>query len=75
MRKIIAIFNKKEFLFFIFTLYLVLLTWPFLSIFDKGNPKLIFYYLFFMWALSILILFFISLGYSQKIKKEETLDT
>ncbi len=65
VKKIIKIFNRKEFSFFIFGIFLVLWSWPFLSIFDKGIPKLIYYYLFFMWALSIIILFLMSLGKSQ----------
>ncbi len=73
MKKMIKIFSQKEFCFFIFGVYAILLTWPFLSIFEQGKPQTVFYYLFFMWALNIFILFIMSLGYPRL--KESTKNT
>jgi apolipoprotein N-acyltransferase len=63
VRKIIRIFQKKEFAVFIFGVYFILLNWPFLSIVDRGDPRLIFYYLIALWIMNIGLLYLMSLGY------------
>lgn len=64
-------FCRKEFLVFMFVFFLTLLNWPFILIFDKGHPRLIFYYLFLLWAVIIIALFLVGQCYSQKFDPEE----
>lgn len=51
------LFGKKEFSFFMIAFLLVVLNWPFLSIFEQGGTRVIFYYLFILWGFSVFILF------------------
>lgn len=45
---------------FLFCLFLIVLSWPFLTIADRQSPQyLMFIYLFFVWGLTIVLLFII----------------
>ncbi|MBU0468062.1 MAG: hypothetical protein KKF78_06670 [Candidatus Omnitrophica bacterium] len=56
MKRKERLFSKKEFSAFIFIFLFILLNWPFVSIFDKGHSRIIFYYLFIVWGISIYVL-------------------
>lgn len=60
MKKGRRIFSSPEFSCFIFIVYFILFNWPFLSIFDKGDPQVIFYYCFILWAVGIAVLYLMS---------------
>ncbi|HBG61162.1 MAG: hypothetical protein A2Y03_10320 [Omnitrophica WOR_2 bacterium GWF2_38_59] len=57
MKRKEPLFRKKSFIIVIFFVLFILINWPFISIFDKGHSKKIFYYLFIVWGISIYVLF------------------
>ncbi len=65
------IFGKKEFGVFLFFLFWIIFNWPFVTIFDLENPKIIFGALFIIWGFAIGVLFFISL-FHRKHQSSET---
>lgn len=73
-----SLLQKNEFNLFAFLVFLILMSWPFLTIFDRGHPPLIYYYLFLVWGSSIFVLFLMSRKFphshvEQKNQPEEKL--
>ena len=58
---------KKEAHFVLFLVVLILWNWPLVTIIDKGNPRVVFAYLFLSWAITIFLLYFISRSYKDRL--------
>jgi hypothetical protein len=63
MEKVGNLFKKLGFSVLLFFICLFLFSWPILSISNKGNPEIIFIYLFLAWLSIIILIFFISRSY------------
>ncbi|MCU0589209.1 MAG: hypothetical protein MUF52_13775 [Syntrophobacteraceae bacterium] len=59
MRRINRLLRQTELHFFLFLLGFVSLNWPILNIFYGNRPESIIAYFFSIWALVIVILFFV----------------
>ncbi|MCU0588551.1 MAG: hypothetical protein MUF52_10380 [Syntrophobacteraceae bacterium] len=59
MKSMIRLLRQTELHFLLFVMGFVSLNWPILSIFHGSEPSSIFLYFFSIWALVIVILFFV----------------
>jgi hypothetical protein len=60
--------DNAGFHLFLFCLFLIVLSWPFLTIADRQSPQYVmFIYLFFVWSLTIVLLFIIGKGLKQQL--------
>jgi hypothetical protein len=60
MKRLGHLLRQPEFQVFLLCLGLVLLNWPFLSIFQGSRPETLFLYLFLVWAIAVVLLFMIA---------------
>jgi hypothetical protein len=60
MRRFCHLLRQPECHLFLFCLGLILLNWPFLSIFQGRAPELLFVYLLSVWAIAVVLLFLIA---------------
>lgn len=78
MKRKAQFFSRRGFSVLLFFILFILLNWPFISIFDKGHSRLIFYYLFVVWGILIYVLFLMGsawIDYHKDIvKKKESGD-
>jgi len=54
----------------LFCLGFILFNWPFLGIFQLKQPAVMFLYLFLIWAIAILLLFFMGRSYNRATSEE-----
>ena len=55
---------------FLFCLFLIVLSWPFLTIADRQSPQYVmFIYLFFVWSLMIVLLFIMGKALKQHLAR------
>lgn len=63
MIKLMKFLKSRDFAFFLTLFFLILFSWPIVTIFDQGQPVYLFTYLFIVWFIGIVLLFFMGRVY------------